>query len=238
MKYVKDLWNRVYVSMVNQYGEEPKSTIKKIYCFIGAWCAYALTYTSVTPNQVTFFGLGTGILASFMFLKQEPFYLVISAFLVQITLLTDYIDGILARHKKCASKLGQWMDANIDRFTDVILIFGITLGLYFKTNNVDVFILGFIAVSARLLINLTHYIFEKMIPQGQEIILKEEKKGLLKEIFYTRAFIYFFMSLFALLNNMKLYLILLAIYGSITWVGMVFYFGYRIKKMIAKGMLR
>lgn len=212
--------------------------LQKMYSFIGSLCAYALKSTPITPNQVTVFGFITGVGASILFLKQEYPFLIIASFLIQITLLTDYTDGILARHKKKSSVFGGWLDFAIDRSVDIILIFGITLGIFLKTNEHSIFILGYVAVSSRLMINLTHYSFEKIIPQGAQIIVDSQKSGLLKEFFYTRVLIHLSMSLFALVNKMELYLLLLAIYGVLFWLGMIFYCGYLIKKMIKEGVIR
>jgi phosphatidylglycerophosphate synthase len=81
-------------------------------------CAALLSPTSVQPWQVSIFGallagIAVGLLISF------PEYSWLAAILVLAAWLCDRIDGQLARRQQTATRLGAWLDGNLDELVDL-----------------------------------------------------------------------------------------------------------------------
>ncbi len=72
----------------------------------------ALTGLGIRPNQITFFSLISGWLASYLiFINQYKSAL----FLLLVHVLLDGIDGPLARHQKISSNAGSFVDTLVDQ---------------------------------------------------------------------------------------------------------------------------
>ncbi|RLF96333.1 hypothetical protein DRN52_02570 [Thermococci archaeon] len=94
----------------------------------------------VSPNQLTLLGLVTST-ASFLSFWYD--YIVIGAILVLVTGFFDLLDGALARHTGEGSKWGAFLDSLVDRYTEIIIIAGISK---FST-------LGYLAITGSLLVS-------------------------------------------------------------------------------------
>ena len=121
--------------------------------------------TNITPNQITYFAFLVAIVSSYLISTGKLLNLIIGGILVQVAWTLDCVDGDLARLKGISSKKGAWADAVLDRLTETILLFGITLGLYNQTNNAIVWLYGFIALASvymtNSIIGLTESSFDK-----------------------------------------------------------------------------
>ena len=105
-----------------------------------------LLKTGITPNQVTFISFLAGAAAALLFARGEYVSGVLAGILWQIAYLLDLVDGEIARFKNMESKIGAWLDVITDRLEEVLLIFGVTIGVYMKTQNYFIWIYGFLAL--------------------------------------------------------------------------------------------
>jgi phosphatidylglycerophosphate synthase len=91
-----------------------------------------LEKTSVTPNQLTFVSLGIFVVAAGL-LVMLPDHLggVVALAALELSYLFDCADGMLARHKKLASKEGHLFDFFTDELKATLLAGSLGLRLYF-----------------------------------------------------------------------------------------------------------
>lgn len=87
--------------------------------------------TPVTPNQLTIANLVLFLLATVM-LVAMPSYLggLLAILVLEVSYLLDCADGMLARHKKLASKAGHQFDFFTDELKAAALVTGVGLRVY------------------------------------------------------------------------------------------------------------
>lgn len=106
--------------------------------------ARLLGHTPVTPNQVSVASLGVALGSFLCFAYGYP---IAAALLVQASSVLDGVDGDLARLKGLTSAFGGFMDAVIDRYTDALIILGLTLWAAGDESSVTVWMTGFLALA-------------------------------------------------------------------------------------------
>ena len=106
--------------------------------------ARGLQHTPVTPNQVTLFTLlmAGGTLAAFMFDMH-----IVGGVLAQAGSIVDGVDGDLARLKGVASPFGSFFDALVDRYSDALVLLGLTHWTAGEHSATLVWSLGFAALA-------------------------------------------------------------------------------------------
>jgi CDP-diacylglycerol--glycerol-3-phosphate 3-phosphatidyltransferase len=82
----------------------------------------AVAKTGLTPNGATIIGLGVNIGVAFV-LATGRFGL--GGLLLLLAAPFDMLDGALARAKGTGSKFGAFLDSTLDRYSEVILFFGL-----------------------------------------------------------------------------------------------------------------
>jgi phosphatidylglycerophosphate synthase len=81
-----------------------------------------------TPNQVTIASLAIGVLAAAAFATGERAGLIAGALLLQLSFVTDCVDGQLARYTRTFTPLGAWLDAVFDRTKEYVVYAGLAIG--------------------------------------------------------------------------------------------------------------
>lgn len=89
-----------------------------------------LSKTSVTPNMVSFAGLGVALLSGYAYAQGRWSALVGGALLYFLSVLFDEMDGMLARITFRESAFGCWLETFVDYASYVVLFAGMTIGLY------------------------------------------------------------------------------------------------------------
>jgi len=85
---------------------------------------------SVTANQVTFLSAVLGIVAGVL-LVPTSVVVAVGAFVVyQLHILTDYVDGEIARVKLLASEKGAYFDLMVGRYVKPVVLFGGAAGAW------------------------------------------------------------------------------------------------------------
>ncbi len=108
----------------------------------------------ISPNQVSLISFLLGVLAGLLYLVNA----VIAGILVQISSIIDGVDGELARALNKTSKIGGFIDAILDRITDIAIIIGLT----FYTYNLNIInpshltLLAMLALSADIMVSYLH----------------------------------------------------------------------------------
>lgn len=95
-----------------------------------------ILFTSITPNQITFFNFLLALITCFLIVFGRYPYLIIAGVLLQIVYIFDCLDGDTARLKKLKSKFGEWFDHNTDIWKGVLLYSSIAFAYYRQTGNI------------------------------------------------------------------------------------------------------
>jgi len=85
----------------------------------------------VTPNQVTLVSAVLGVGAGALLMIPAGIVPAVGAFVVyQLHILTDYVDGEIARVKSMASVTGGYFDLMVGRLTKPVVLFGAAIGTW------------------------------------------------------------------------------------------------------------
>jgi len=126
--------------------------------------------TSVTPNQISLIVFSLSVLAAYLFAQGEYWLAAIGGALAQLSSVLDGVDGEVARLKYRASPFGTWLDSVLDRWADALLIFGVVYGSWKTTGIVWIWMLGFLALAASLILSYTESRYEssfrRAMPHG------------------------------------------------------------------------
>ncbi len=105
-----------------------------------------LLKTNITPNQISLISFIIGLFGALFFSNGDYFSLVIGGILIHLSSIIDGCDGEIARLKLVESKYGGWFDAVLDRYADAIIILGMVYGHWILHNDINIWIIGFIAL--------------------------------------------------------------------------------------------
>jgi len=84
----------------------------------------------VSPDTLTWAALVSAAFAGISFLFRGGWPLVVGALFVFLNALLDALDGKVAKMTGKASRRGDFLDHVVDRYADVLILLGITLGPY------------------------------------------------------------------------------------------------------------
>ncbi|MBI3032834.1 CDP-alcohol phosphatidyltransferase family protein [Candidatus Woesearchaeota archaeon] len=126
------------------------------YRRISRYITWVLVHTSVTPNQVTFAEIFTGILAS-VFLAFPDYTLnIIGAILLQLWFTIDCVDGEIARFRNLSSQRGGYLDGMGTNIIRVTVFLGLGYNAFVRydsPNSPLLFLAGIIIFSSILVYN-------------------------------------------------------------------------------------
>ena len=143
--------------------------------------ALALYRHGVSANQLSALSLVSAVVAGVAFYAQ---LLVLAILAIACNALFDALDGCLARSSSSASLRGDLIDHVIDRYSDIFIFGGITLGGYVAWQ------IGLLAIIGVL---LTSYLGT----QAQALGVGRDYRGLLGRA--DRLFLIFFVALLSLI---------------------------------------
>jgi CDP-diacylglycerol---glycerol-3-phosphate 3-phosphatidyltransferase len=87
--------------------------------------AGALLRAGVSPDAVTFAGTGAAVVSALVLLPRGAF--VLGPALIAVSVLTDLLDGAMARRRARPSLFGAWLDSTCDRVADAAIFSGLAL---------------------------------------------------------------------------------------------------------------
>ncbi|MBT8172175.1 CDP-alcohol phosphatidyltransferase family protein [Candidatus Bathyarchaeota archaeon] len=92
--------------------------------------AAALNSLGLTPNHVSVLGLIFAITSAitYYFWRIHPFFLILAPLFMLISGLFDALDGAIARIYRKETKFGGFFDSLLDRYSDAVILCGITIG--------------------------------------------------------------------------------------------------------------
>ena len=134
-----------------------------------------LSKIHVSPNLLTLFGLVVNIAAAVLFAKGSFFW---AALVVLFAGIFDILDGEVARLTKRVTRFGGFLDSVIDRYSDLLLLLGLTLwyaklGRMFYVGLTDLVLIGSVMTS------YTRARAESLIPQCKVGFLERPERVVL-----------------------------------------------------------
>jgi CDP-diacylglycerol--glycerol-3-phosphate 3-phosphatidyltransferase len=127
---------------------------------------YGLALTRISPNVLTFLGLVINIAAAFLFghaNSSNADHLFVYAGLVIVGAgLFDMVDGRVARRTNQVTVFGSFFDSVIDRYSDVVLFFGL-LVYYGRINRFRYVVLVAFVMVTSLMVSYTRARAEALI---------------------------------------------------------------------------
>lgn len=114
---------------------------------IAAVLVYVLKRTPITPNQVSFVGVGVFfIAAALLALWQTPLGMLAAAIALQISYLFDCADGQLARLKGMTSDVGAHLDFFMDEIKALLLVAAATARMWLHYDDERWLLAGMLGV--------------------------------------------------------------------------------------------
>ena len=165
-----------------------------------------LVRTPLTPNQISLLSFFLAVLSAVAFALGEPLAMVLGGLLAQAASVIDGCDGEIARLKGLSSQYGAWFDAVLDRWADTLIILGMTWGQWSVSQRWEVWVFGFLALAASLILSYSESRYEgafrRPLPvEGWQIPAKRDLR-------------LFLVMLGGLLGQIPLVLIVLALLGT------------------------
>jgi CDP-alcohol phosphatidyltransferase/Family of unknown function (DUF5941) len=141
--------------------------------YIARWAARR----GLTPNQVTLFSIGLGVVAAACFADAERWAMVVGAVLVYFAFVFDCVDGQLARYTRQFSKLGAWLDSIFDRSKEYVVFAGLAIGAS-RTGDPTWLLAG-----AALALQTTRHAIDFSYPVSQHQVIAETPQPPLEDPF-------------------------------------------------------
>jgi CDP-L-myo-inositol myo-inositolphosphotransferase len=160
-----------------------------------------LAQHSVSPNHITLASFTLAALSGIAFFLGGYQNIVVGGIMAQLSSILDGCDGEVARLRLMCSDFGKWLDRVLDRYSDALIVLGLTHALWLATNNAYSWFIGFLALTGTFLNSYTAGIYD-------DLVHKDMIKNTLRIGRDVRLFTIFVCSLF---NQVLLALIILGI---------------------------
>ena len=199
------------------FKEKTRKNIKEsvLTYFVRLWstpCAYILSKTPITPNQVSILSL-LFVVGAGVFFSLGTYKLVLwGALLSWIGVVLDHSDGELARFKEMQSDFGAWFDGVLDRVGDIVIIGGMSIHLFLHTPELYSIIIGLFAIVSTTMWRLVAFHIEKL--QGNLHRSKKDQKAFGFDV----PLMYILITVSALFNNFFYLLLFFSVVMNLAWI--------------------
>jgi phosphatidylglycerophosphate synthase len=122
---------------------------------LSLFVTWLLLNLGLSANQVTFLQIMSGVIGCIFFAFPKTEFLLLGVFFMQLGFLFDNVDGEIARFRKQASTTGKFLDTIGHEIVIPFMFFGLAIGSYFRTDNFEVIIFGFLAGLFSLRLDIT-----------------------------------------------------------------------------------
>jgi phosphatidylglycerophosphate synthase len=123
---------------------------------------WAAVKVGATPNQVTIASFAIGLYAAFLFAQGDTWSLIGGAFLLQVSIIVDCVDGEIARYTRKFSELGAWLDAITDRVKEYAVFLGLAYGAFVQ-NGQNLWVLAAVLMAIQTFRHLSDYNFSQVV---------------------------------------------------------------------------
>jgi phosphatidylglycerophosphate synthase len=230
-----------------------KNLFEWFYNILAKAITPAFLKTPLTANHVTLISGMFGIVGSILLLSDQYLHLLLAGISINIFAVLDLVDGNIARTKNMCSVYGQWHDVFFDKLNDILIILGLAIGVYFRTNDpfsliLGMFLMGFIYYIQFVMVYVNQVLWPKLTEkevaekdvqaiEKEPKIEQKESRGLIKSItkFILKHLLcghspfLLIVSIFAIIDQLYLGLIVLTIHTGFSFLFMSLVNFYAIK---------
>ena len=185
------------VANIDDWKFSPYTCFKsRIYIELSTILAFFFQYTKISPNQITFLYILSGVIGGILFSLDNQISIIIGCIIFYFRSALDWTDGLFARIKEQTSTIGRYLDPWGTYVGHIFFISGLTIYCYDLTNKIlYLFILIVILILKTL--DFKNYLYQHSfyeILDNQNI----ENKGLTKNKIDEKkdSFIYNFIKSF------------------------------------------
>lgn len=164
-----------------------------------------LVKTRIKPNTLSLINFFTAILSGLLFGLGHVFW---GGIFAQLTSILDGVDGEIARLKFSESKYGGFLDSILDRYSDLVIIFFMTLYCSYQNPGIFVWVIGLLALTGSFMSMLFK---EKFAALTHKEYIPKEYEGWFRYIPDGRDAKLFIIMLGGIFNQVFLALIVLAV---------------------------
>jgi CDP-diacylglycerol--glycerol-3-phosphate 3-phosphatidyltransferase len=134
-----------------------------------------LSRLNINPNLLTFIGLGINIFATILFARGLFFW---AGLVMLFGGMFDMLDGAVARVSKRVTRFGGFLDSVIDRYSDMLMLFGLLIW-YAKIDQLFYVGLTGMAIIGSVMISYTRARAESLIPKCKVGFLERAERVVL-----------------------------------------------------------
>lgn len=167
--------------------------------FISAPITALLSYTKVTPNMATFAMFIFGIIGSIFFSFGGSYNYILGGLSFVFLIVSDTVDGELARFKGTSSLFGDYLDRLAHYVTNTSMILGIGIGIYSKFQEIWILYISAVVTVCYLFDDISRDLLISCgLSQGNSRKIEKEKFSIIKGsglrtiIYYTASNTAFF----------------------------------------------
>jgi CDP-diacylglycerol--glycerol-3-phosphate 3-phosphatidyltransferase len=139
------------------------------------WLVARLSSLQVNPNLLTYVGLCINIFATVLFARGLFFW---AGLVMVFGGVFDMLDGAVARVSKRVTRFGGFLDSVIDRYSDMLMLFGLLIW-YAKVDRIFYVGLTGMAIIGSVMISYTRARAESLIPRCKVGFLERAERVVL-----------------------------------------------------------
>ena len=211
---------------LSQYRKQFDIFTNWIYYPIATFLCSILSYTSISPNSITFLAISFELIAFYLILINFTQFAIFIVLLLQFGWIFDLMDGMMARFKKVGyyhptnpSNKGYYLDAVSDHILKFMII--AALGYELSKNHEFGWEIGMLALVIHA-ITQTEHTLRNLIKKGSA----EPKKNnnFFSHIALAMNNIYIFYLIFIPMNRIDLLLIFFAVFELLLLLKRIIFF--------------
>lgn len=211
---------------LSQYRKQFDIFTNWIYYPIATFLCSILSYTSISPNSITFLAISFELIAFYLILINFTQFAILIVLLLQFGWIFDLMDGMMARFKKVGyyhptnpSNKGYYLDAVSDHILKFMII--AALGYELSKNHEFGLGIGMVALVIHA-ITQTEHTLRNLIKKG--FTEPKNKNNFFTHIALTINNIYLFYLIFIPMNRIDLLLIFFAVFELLLLLKRIIFF--------------
>ena len=211
---------------LSQYRKQFDIFTNWIYYPIATSICSILSYTSISPNSITFLAISFELIAFYLILINFTQFAIFIVLLLQFGWIFDLMDGMIARFKKVGyyhptnpSNKGYYLDAVSDHILKFMII--AALGYELSKNHEFGLGIGMVALVIHA-ITQTEHTLRNLIKKG--FTEPKNKNNFFTHIALTINNIYLFYLIFIPMNRIDLLLIFFAVFELLLLLKRIIFF--------------
>ena len=211
---------------LSQYRKQFDIFTNWIYYPIATFLCSILSYTSISPNSITFLAISFELIAFYLILINFTQFAIFIVLLLQFGWIFDLMDGMMARFKKVGyyhptnpSNKGYYLDAVSDHILKFMII--AALGYELSKNHEFGWEIGMLALVIHA-ITQTEHTLRNLIKKGSTEL--KNNNNFFTHIALAMNNIYIFYLIFIPMNRIDLLLIFFAVFELLLLLKRIIFF--------------